>query len=74
VGYDVSNPNPVPENFEIFNKHFISNLSEDKMQLIDILEATQFIRMLPFKLLAGDVDKAKYFYVHACRLLRKVMK
>jgi len=74
VGYGVSNPNPVPENFEIFNKHFISNLPEDKMQLIDILEATQFIRMLPFKLLAGDVDKAKYFYVHACRLLRKVMK
>jgi hypothetical protein len=49
-------------------------LPEDKMKLIDILEASQFIRMLPFKLIAGDINKAKYFYVHACKLFSKAMK
>jgi hypothetical protein len=73
-GNDVFNPNKITENFEGFNKHFISNLPDDKQQLIDILEATQFIRMLPFKLLAGDLNKAKYFYVHACYLLRKALR
>lgn len=73
-GINLSNPNDDTNNFDTFNKHFISELPEDKMKLIDILEASQFIRMLPFKLLAGDVDKAKYFYVHACKLFSKAMK
>ena len=60
-------------NFELFNQHFVSKLPEDKKQLIDILEATQFIRMLPFKLLAGETDKAKYFYVHACKLFARAL-
>ena len=73
-GINLSNPNDGTDHFDMFNKHFISELPEDKMKLIDILEASQFIRMLPFKLLAGDVDKAKYFYVHACKLFSKAMK
>jgi hypothetical protein len=62
----------IPKNFYTFNQHFESKLENEKM-LIDVLEATQFIRMLPFKLLAGDIDKAKYFYVHACYLLSKIL-
>jgi hypothetical protein len=27
---------------------------------------------LPFKCIAGDVDKAKYFYVHALYLLSEI--
>ena len=73
-GINLSNPNDGTDHFDMFNKHFISELPEDKMKLVDILEASQFIRMLPFKLLAGDVDKAKYFYVHACKLFSKAMK
>ena len=73
-GIDVSTPHGGADHFDTFNKHFISELPEDKMKLIDILEASQFIRMLPFKLLAGDTDKAKYFYVHACKLFSKAMK
>ena len=73
-GINLSNSNDDTNNFDTFNKHFISELPEDKMKLIDILEASQFIRMLPFKLLAGDIDKAKYFYVHACKLFSKAMK
>ena len=73
-GIDVSISHGDTDHFDTFNKHFISELSEDKLKLIDILEASQFIRMLPFKLLAGDTDKAKYFYVHACKLFSKAMK
>ena len=64
----------IPKNFETFKKHFEADLPEGNRQLIDILEATQFIRMLPFKVKAGDIDKAKYFYVHACYLLGKALK
>ena len=62
----------IPKNFYTFNQHFESKLENERL-LIDVLEATQFIRMLPFKLLAGDIDKAKYFYVHACYLLSKLL-
>jgi hypothetical protein len=64
----------VPENFQIFNNYFINELTNrnTNMQLVDILEATQFIRMLPFKCIAGELDKAKFFYLHACSLLRDI--
>ena len=63
----------VPKNFREFNKLFEGQIVEPKTkQIVDVLEATQFIRMLPFKLAAGDIDKAKYFYVHACSLLRQI--
>jgi hypothetical protein len=42
--------------------------------LVDVLEATQFIRMLPFKCAAGEFEKAQFFYVHACHLLSKIFK
>ena len=63
----------VPKNFREFNKIFERQIAKPVMkQMVDVLEATQFIRMLPFKLAAGDIDKAKYFYVHACSLLRQI--
>ena len=70
-GNDVGNNLIIPASFKKFNEHFESKM-EHKKELINVLEATQFIRMLPFKCLAGDLDKAKYFYVHACYLLKKV--
>lgn len=72
-GGGVSHRITIPKNFYTFNQHFESKLDKNKM-LIDVLEATQFIRMLPFKCLAGDIDKAKYFYVHACYLLSRIFK
>jgi hypothetical protein len=72
-GGGVSHRIAIPKNFYSFSKHFESKIDHEQM-LIDVLEATQFIRMLPFKCLAGDIDKAKYFYVHACYLLSKVFK
>jgi hypothetical protein len=68
----------IPKNFETFNYHFESGITEPRTkEIVDVFEATQFIRMLPFKVLAGNIDsmkKAKFFYVHACYLLSKVFK
>jgi hypothetical protein len=65
----------IPDNFKTFNKVFESNFGEARLkEIMNVLEATQFIRMLPFKCLSGNIDKAKYFYVHACYLLNKIFK
>lgn len=65
----------IPKNFETFNSHFESGIADPRTkEIVDVFEATQFIRMLPFKVLAGDIDKAKFFYVHACYLLSKVFR
>jgi aminoglycoside phosphotransferase len=61
----------IPDSFFKFNEYFSEGLED--ITIIKILEATQFFRMLPFKCLAGDDDKAKYFYVHALYLLSEVL-
>lgn len=71
----VSNILDPPINFKVFNKIFESYIfsSKENKKIIDILEATQFIRMLPFKCLSNNIDQAKFFYVHACYLLDKLL-
>ena len=77
-GVSVTHRLQISKNFETFNYHFESEIAEPRTkEIVDVFEATQFIRMLPFKVLAGNVDsmkKAKFFYVHACYLLSKVFK
>ena len=74
-GLSVTHRLQIPKNFETFNYHFESGITEKKTkEIVDVFEATQFIRMLPFKVLAGEIDKAKFFYVHACYLLSKVFR
>ena len=74
-GVSVTHRLQIPKNFETFNYHFESGITEPRTkEIVDVFEATQFIRMLPFKVLAGDIDKAKFFYVHACYLLSKVFR
>ena len=70
VGYHGS----IPNNFIVFNKRFEDRIDPTDRKTVDILEATQFIRMLPFKCAAGEIEKAKFFYVHACHLLNRVLK
>lgn len=69
-GNEVSFEEPIPDSFSKFNDYFSDGLED--LTTIKILEATQFFRMLPFKCIAGDVDKAKYFYVHALYLLSEI--
>jgi hypothetical protein len=71
----VSFKEEIPKNFLMFNEVFRSNIAEKRTrEIVDVFEATQFIRMLPFKVRALEHNKAKYFYVHACYLLSKVFK
>ena len=53
-----------------FNKLFHDSIKEEDKKLVDVLHATQFIRMLPFKCASGHISHAKYFYLVACKLLR----
>lgn len=74
-GTTLSFDEPIPKNFSMFNEVFLSAIQDAKsLELIRVLEATQFIRMLPFKVKALEDEKARYFYVHACHLLSKVFK
>ena len=67
------NDNQPSDNFRQFNELFTSELVESRTKkIVDVLEATQFIRMLPFKCAAGNYDHAKYFYLHACKLFSKI--
>jgi len=72
-GSSVSHMLEIPKNFEKFNFYFECKIPNNWIKLVNVLEATQFIRMLPFKCRAGEVEKAKFFYVHACSLLGEVL-
>jgi hypothetical protein len=73
-GPSVSFHGEIPQNFKIFNTIFESKIYPQDRMIIDVLEATQFIRMLPFKCAAGETEKAMFFYIHACHLLGKIFK
>ena len=73
-GTSVIFPRAIPENFKILNDIFEDRIDPKYKMIVDVFEATQFIRMLPFKCAAGDIDKAIFFYTHACYLLNKVFR
>lgn len=71
----VSNNLALPLNFSNFNNLFKEQMLEKKTKnIVKIFEATQFIRMLPFKCNVGKYQKAKFFYVHACYMLNEIFK
>lgn len=73
-GASVGYHGDIPNNFVVFNKKFEDKIPVEDRKTIDVLEATQFIRMLPFKCAAGETEKAMFFYVHACHLLNRAFK
>jgi serine/threonine protein kinase len=72
VWHDITVPDAVWKFNASFGNEMSQRLSGVEFDAIDVLEATQFIRMLPFKLHSGDRDKAKYFYVYACNLFDRI--
>lgn len=64
-------------NFNKFNRVFMQTLSErlseKQICLVKLFESTQFFRMLPFKCFAGDIEGAKFFYVHACHRVNSLL-
>jgi len=69
-GSSVSTDAKLNLNFDKFNQLFMQTLTNrfslDEVRLVKLFESTQFFRMIPFKCLAGDIEGAKFFYVHAC--------
>jgi hypothetical protein len=68
----------IPPAYRCFNDLFLAELKQrlpaERRLLVRLLEASQFTRMLPFKVLAGHVDKAMYFYGVASRLVQSIQK
>ncbi len=77
-GNEVAFEEQIPLAFHSFNTLFLSELkrrlSAEGMLIVRLLEASQFTRMLPFKVLAGHMDKAMYFYGVACRLVQSIRR
>lgn len=70
--YDIT----VPENLTYFDQLFKYELKYRHPQnynLVKLFEATQFFRMLPFKCHADNIEAAKFFYVHACSLVNRLL-
>jgi len=67
----------IPDSLKQFNALFTKELANrctsDDLRLINLFEATQFFRMIPFKCHAGNFDHAKFFYVHACYLVNNLL-
>ena len=60
---------PIPtHNFMLFNSTFEQSISPFDETIVKFFEASQFIRMLPFKCASGDFTKAIFFYRHASKL------
>ena len=58
------------DNFEIFDTRFLEGLNVD-MRFLNILQACQFFRMLPFKCLGNQIEKSIFFYSYGCMILEK---
>jgi len=62
----------IPHNFSNFNQAFNARLNDTERAMAGFFEITQFIRMLPFKVRAANLEHAKYFYAYASFLLAKL--
>jgi hypothetical protein len=57
---------------QLFN-HELKYRHSRNYDLVKLFEATQFFRMLPFKCHADNIEAAKFFYVHACSLVNRLL-
>jgi hypothetical protein len=65
-------PAPLAQFNEIILENFASPELELNSELLDFLHVSQFVRMLPFKVQAGDLDKAMLFYALSCKLTQEM--
>jgi len=63
----------IPESYSAFNVKFeqliLENSNDYNYIVEDFLYASQFYRMLPFKIQSGNIDQAILFYGVACKLV-----
>jgi hypothetical protein len=66
----------VPANFDKFNQILLLAIEKEKAllnpRLVDFFAFSQFLRMLPFKIKAGNTEQAILFYGLACKILSEM--
>lgn len=67
--FDLPYPRSLLSFNQIFTRDLRRKLDDEQFLLVKLLEASQFVRMLPFKVAADQVVKAKYFYCVASELV-----
>ena len=62
-------------NFKIFNQAIERNIKQDSKEniLLNLLTASQFIRLLPFRIESKDIENAIYFYSLASWILKRTI-
>jgi hypothetical protein len=72
VALEYETPTPLVR----FNAIIVEKLYSPKLDLnaalLDFLHFSQFVRMLPFKVQSGDLNKAKLFYALSCKLIQEM--
>lgn len=69
VDIDYPIPAPISQFDDVISEIFSSREADLNIELLDFLHFSQFVRMLPFKVQAGNRDKAILFYALSCKLV-----
>jgi len=65
-------PTPLIQFNEVILKSFTSPTLDLNIELLDFLHVSQFVRMLPFKVQSGDLNRAILFYALSCKLIQEM--
>jgi len=67
-------PTGIEQFYLLFHEHVYSKLDIKQQRVVDLFEISQYIRMLPFKVMGGDIQMAKYFHKFAQELFTQYKK
>lgn len=65
-------PTPLIQFNEVILRSFTSPELNLNIELLDFLHVSQFVRMLPFKVQSGDLNRAILFYALSCKLIQEM--
>lgn len=72
VVLDYKIPAPLIQFNEVILRSFTSSALDLNVKLLDFLHVSQFVRMLPFKVQSGDLNRAILFYALSCKLIQEM--
>lgn len=72
VNLEYKIPQPLIQFNEVISRSFASPELDLNIQLLDFLHVSQFVRMLPFKIQSGDLNRAILFYALSCKLIKEM--
>lgn len=65
-------PAPLIQFNEVISMRFSASALNLNTELLDFLHFSQFVRMLPFKVQSGDLNRAILFYALSCKLIQEM--